>query len=156
MITSKHSALPKGHSEPVPVAAAVAAVAAVRSHFRVLLAGDVHSLRDQLDTLPKDSRNSFVEIREVAQAEGVEGHSPVVDIALVVVGTEDDFVEGSGKRTFVRVEERPGFDRGTPWGCRDRSLIVHPPKARNLEPTLADEPPVIESTGVNWDRKSWK
>ena len=139
----------------VAAAAAAAAAAAVRSHFRVLLAGDVHSLQDQLDTLPKDFRNSFVEIREVAQAEGVEGRSPVVDIALVVVGTEDDFVEGSGKRTSVRVEERPGFDRGTPWGCRDRSLIVYHQKTRNLEPTLV-EPPVIASTGVNWDRKSWK
>lgn len=141
--------------------AAAPAAAAVRSHFRVLLAGDVHNLQDQLDTLPKDSRNSFVEIQAVAQAVEVEGHSPVVDIVLVVavvvvvVGTEDDLFEGLGNRRFVKAEERLGFDKGTPWGCKDRSLVVHRQKMRNLEPTPAGELPVVASTVVHLDRKSW-
>ena len=154
VITSRHLARPRGHSVPVSVSVSVAAAAAVRSHFRVLLAGDVHSLQDQLDTLPRDSRNSLVEIQEVARAVEVGEHSPVVDTALAV-GTEHDSVEGSDNRRFVRVEERPGFDRGTPWGCRDRSLVVHRQKVRNLAPTHADEPPVIGSTVSNLDRKSW-
>ena len=74
---------------PVSVIAAAAAC----SHFRVLPADDVHSLQDQLDTLPRDFRNSFVEIQEVAPVVEVEEHSLVVDIVLVDVGTEDDFVE---------------------------------------------------------------
>ena len=117
VLTSRHSVRPRGHWVPVSVAAA----AAVRSHFRVLLAGDVHSLQDQPDTLPRDYRNSCAEVQEVARAVEVEEHSPVVDIVLVVVGTADDFVEGSGKKRSVRVEERLEFDRGTPWGCKDRS-----------------------------------
>ena len=142
----------------------VAAAAAVRSHFRVLLAGDVHNLQDQRDTLPKDSRNSFVGAQAVAQAVEVEGHSPVEGIVLVVVvvvvvvvvGTEDDLFEGSGNRRFVRAEERLGFDKGTPWGCKDRSLVVNRQKMRNLEPTPAGEPPaVIASTVAHLDRKSW-
>ena len=151
IITSRHLARPRGHSVPVSVAAAAAAA---RSHFRVLLAGDVHSLQDQLDTLLRDSRNSFVEIQEVARAVEVGEHSPVVDIALVV-GTEHDSVECSDNRKFVRVEERLGFDKGTPWDCRDRSMVVHRQKVRNLAPTHADEPPVITSTVGNLDRKSW-
>lgn len=150
VITSRHLAQPRGHLVPVSVAAA-----AVRSHFRVSLAGDVHSLQDQLDTLPRDSRNLFVEIQEEAQAVEVEEHSPVVDIVLVVVGTEEDLVEGSDNRRFVRVEGRLGFDRDTPWGCRDRLFAVHLQKVRNLEPAHADEPPVTASTVGNLDRRCW-